>query len=206
MEGLSTNWDLRKSTKIDRSRNNPEAVRKVPMRVLCMSFPRTATMSTVAALEKLGFNGVYHGIRLLENPPDIDIWRKAIQAKTKGTIDQDFTKRDVRLFICLPFGLFVLTVFAQWDALLGHVEATTDFPSILFPEELIKTYPEAKVILNVRDTEAWWRSAKATVFKKGYGTGAIGPLIDFLLWAFAPFASASPFFIFFSCFSDTFFK
>lgn len=103
MEALSDNWDLRKSTKIDRSRRNPDAKRVVPMRILCMSFPRTATMSTVAALEMLGYKGVYHGLRLLENPPDINIWRKAIQAKTKGTLERDFTKRDVSiLFRSLP--------------------------------------------------------------------------------------------------------
>lgn len=96
IETVSTNWDLRTSTNIDRSRGNPDAVRNRPMRILAMGFPRTATMSTVAALEKLGFNGVYHGLRLLENPPDINLWRKAIKAKREGKMGIDWTKKDVR--------------------------------------------------------------------------------------------------------------
>lgn len=79
----------------------------------------------------------------------------------------------------------------QWDALLGHVEAVTDFPCVLFPDELIKAYPDAKVILNIRDTESWWRSASSTVFKKGFGVGLFAPVIDLLLFLFAPFGSAS---------------
>lgn len=98
IELISNNWDLRNSTNIDRSTANPDAKRIVPMRVLSLGFPRTATMSTVAALEKLGFNGVYHGVRLLENPADMKIWRRAIKAKANGTINQEFKKADVRWF------------------------------------------------------------------------------------------------------------
>lgn len=51
----------------------------------------------------------------------------------------------------------------QWDALLGDCEATTDWPAALFYEELMNAYPEAKVVLTIRDPDKWWKSYKETV-------------------------------------------
>ncbi|KAJ7175149.1 P-loop containing nucleoside triphosphate hydrolase protein [Mycena crocata] len=36
--------------------------------------------------------------------------------------------------------------------------AVTDAPSMLFAEELIAAYPDAKVILTIRDPDKWWKS------------------------------------------------
>lgn len=78
----------------------------------------------------------------------------------------------------------------QWDALLGHVEATTDFPSVLFGDELRRVYPDAKVILNPRRSEAWWKSARETVVKLNVAEGRGAWLIDSILYWFSPFLSA----------------
>jgi Sulfotransferase domain len=37
-------------------------------------------------------------------------------------------------------------------------DAVSDIPSAFFYRELLEAYPEAKVILTVRDVEAWWKS------------------------------------------------
>jgi hypothetical protein len=47
--------------------------------------------------------------------------------------------------------------------LLGHAMAVTDAPASVFAAELIQAYPDAKVILNHRDIDAWHRSAVETL-------------------------------------------
>jgi len=42
------------------------------------------------------------------------------------------------------------------------VQAVTDVPHVLFAEELIKTYPEAKVVLTMREPDRWWKSYSDT--------------------------------------------
>ncbi|KAJ7174096.1 hypothetical protein C8R43DRAFT_873670 [Mycena crocata] len=44
-----------------------------------------------------------------------------------------------------------------------HCQAVSDIPHILFAEELIALYPEAKVILTNRSAESWCKSFQATV-------------------------------------------
>src|ERR1700761_1437417 len=44
-----------------------------------------------------------------------------------------------------------------------NMQAVTDVPHILFAEDLIAAYPDAKVILTTRDPEEWWKSYSSTV-------------------------------------------
>ena len=46
----------------------------------------------------------------------------------------------------------------DWDRLFAGYRATVDVPSCLFYRELMEKYPEAKVILTVRDPERWYDS------------------------------------------------
>ncbi|KAJ7457779.1 P-loop containing nucleoside triphosphate hydrolase protein [Mycena latifolia] len=114
------------------------ASRTVPMRVLVLGFFRTGTSSIKAALEMLGYNEVHHGTSPVNNPLEADMWTEAINAKFFGEGK--------------PYGR------EEWDQLLGHCQAVTDAPSILFSEELIAAYPDAKVILTNRDPAKWWKS------------------------------------------------
>ncbi|KAJ6555421.1 hypothetical protein DFH09DRAFT_1492689 [Mycena vulgaris] len=49
---------------------------------------------------------------------------------------------------------------AEWDRLVDHCMAVTDVPHILFAEELIAAYPEAKVILTTA-VNAWFEPQTA---------------------------------------------
>ena len=52
----------------------------------------------------------------------------------------------------------------QWDALLGHCQAVTDNPCVIFYKELLEAYPDAKVILTERDNvDQWHRSSLTTL-------------------------------------------
>jgi hypothetical protein len=72
----------------------------------------------------------------MENPLDNKYWLAALQAKFEGKGK--------------PYGR------AEFDRLLGHCQGVSDLPAILFAEELIEAYPEAKVILTHREFESWY--------------------------------------------------
>ena len=46
-----------------------------------------------------------------------------------------------------------------------HFAATVDFPACIHWERLLQAYPEAKVLLSVRDPDSWVRSVKDTILK-----------------------------------------
>ena len=43
-------------------------------------------------------------------------------------------------------------------------KAALDVPVVLFAEELIATYPDAKIILTNRNVDSWHKSCSSTVF------------------------------------------
>jgi hypothetical protein len=53
----------------------------------------------------------------------------------------------------------------DWPALFGDYQATVDFPGCSFYKELMDTYPDAKVLLTVRDPERWYESTYETVYQ-----------------------------------------
>ncbi|KAJ6573111.1 P-loop containing nucleoside triphosphate hydrolase protein [Mycena vulgaris] len=114
------------------------ALRTVPMKVLVLGYFRTGTASMQLALETLGYKDTHHMQTVLVNPLEVDVWVEAIDAKFHGRGK--------------PYGK------EEWDQLLGHCQAVADTPAILFSEELIAAYPDAKVILTNRDPTKWWKS------------------------------------------------
>ncbi|KAJ5851471.1 uncharacterized protein N7529_010856 [Penicillium soppii] len=121
--------------------------REVPMKVIMLGFPRTGTVSLTCALKVLGFNNAYHGRDALTfNPRDCELWWKALQAKYEGK-GKEFGRK-------------------EFDQLLGHCQAVSDIPAICFAEELIAAYPNAKVILTVRDVDEWQESVRKSVMKQ----------------------------------------
>ena len=51
----------------------------------------------------------------------------------------------------------------EFDKLLGHCQAVSDIPAILFAKELIEAYPEAKVILTYRNFDSWYKSCAESI-------------------------------------------
>jgi hypothetical protein len=54
----------------------------------------------------------------------------------------------------------------DFDEVFGphQVRASCDFPSAYLWKEQLKKYPDAKVILTVRDPEKWYESCMKTIF------------------------------------------
>jgi len=121
----------------DKNIDRRNSTRTVPMEVLSLGMPRTATLSMNEALRILGYADPYHFANILENIRDCDMWCDALNAKFKGK--GRFCKK-------------------EFDQLLGHCAGVTDVPCIMFWEELHAYYPEAKIVLVERDTENWSRS------------------------------------------------
>jgi Sulfotransferase domain len=122
--------------------------------VIDAGFGRTGTLSLKAALEELGFGPCYHMTELFENPEHIERWEAAAQGKP-----------------------------VDWDEVFVGYRATVDWPGGAFYEELMEKYPDAKVILTVRDLERWYESARSTI----YGTQRVASSPIFpLLAMFVP--------------------
>ncbi|KAI7858706.1 P-loop containing nucleoside triphosphate hydrolase protein [Circinella umbellata] len=54
----------------------------------------------------------------------------------------------------------------DWDYIYEGFDAAVDWPTCSFVEPLMKKYPEAKVILALRDVEDWYRSMANTIYRK----------------------------------------
>lgn len=104
------------------------------VRIIGAGFGRTGTMSLKGALQELGFDPCYHMIETFERPDKAAIWLQAAQGKP-----------------------------VDWHELLAGYQATVDSPGCRFYRELMDVFPEAKVILTVRDPESWYNSVNGTI-------------------------------------------
>lgn len=107
------------------------------MKVIGAGFGRTGTLSLKAALEKLGFGPCYHMTELFDKPDHVAFWEEAVEAAGRGE----------------PAG---------WEEVFSGYEATVDWPGCVFYAEIMQAYPEAKVLLSVRDPEGWYDSVQST--------------------------------------------
>ena len=105
-------------------------------KVIGAGFGRTGTLSLKFALEKLGFHKCYHMMEVGYNPGHSETW------------------------MALADGAEV-----DWHALLQGYQATVDWPSANFWREQMLAFPDAKVILSLRDSEAWYASVMNTIWQ-----------------------------------------
>ncbi|KAK4499975.1 hypothetical protein PRZ48_008161 [Zasmidium cellare] len=119
------------------------------LKVLCLGLGRTGTDSLRNALGELGYNDVAHG------------WYFMTEENIKTGIQIERLNR-------AKYSTSSTTSLTaeEFDKVLGHCMATTDLPMASFGIELLKAYPNAKVILNRRsDLDAWHRSQLNTIDK-----------------------------------------
>lgn len=99
------------------------------MQVIGAGFGRTGTMSMQAALEILGYR-CYHMKEVTEHPGHLQAWHEL--AAGRAPMD--------------------------WQSLFKDFQATVDFPACIYYRELLQAFPDAKVVLTVRDPERWFDS------------------------------------------------
>ena len=115
------------------------------LRVIGAGFGRTGTLSLKAALETLGFGPCYHMVEVFAHPEHAPMWRAAAGQPV------------------------------DWHRLFAGYRATVDWPACAFYAQLMDAFPDARVILTVRDPERWYESARATIYRmRNPGGGASG--------------------------------
>jgi hypothetical protein len=132
------------------------------MQVIGAGFGRTGTLSLKAALEALGFGPCYHMAEVRTHPEHIALWQAAGEGQA-----------------------------IDWDTLFAGYAAAVDWPACTFYEQLMRLYPEAKVVLTVREPERWYESAQTTIYEiSGPHAAAAGSpmptaqlhMIDTIIW------------------------
>ena len=96
---------------------------------------RTGTLSLKAALERIGYGPCYHGIEVFVAPERGRLWLEQTQS---GSHD--------------------------WDGIFHGYRATVDWPAAAFWRELVERYPDAKVLLSLRDSDRWYDSVMNTLY------------------------------------------
>jgi Sulfotransferase domain len=109
------------------------------MRLIGAGLPRTATLTQKIALETLGVGPCYHMVTILS---DLDLVQQWLDAFDDS---------------------------CDWDQVFGGYQATVDWPGAFFYRELAAAYPDARVLLSVRDGDAWARSMHKTIWGALYG-------------------------------------
>jgi hypothetical protein len=107
------------------------------LKVVGAGVGRTGTHSLKLALETLLGEPCYHMVEVFGHPEHIATWGAAVRGEP-----------------------------VDWDALFAGYAAAVDWPAAGFWRELSAAYPEAIVLLSMRESpEVWWRSANATIYR-----------------------------------------
>ena len=113
------------------------------MRLIGAGLPRTATLTQKVALEMLGLAPCHHMVEVFADLPQGARWRDALE----GTL-------------------------SPVELLKDH-QAMVDWPGSYYYEELLESFPDAKVLLSVRDGAAWAKSMRETIWECLYGDGVV---------------------------------
>ena len=121
------------------------------MRVIGAGFGRTGTDSIRRALERLLGGRCYHMKELAQRRDHVDPWWSFAQNGCAGM---------------------------DWVALFEDYEATVDWPCANYYAEILEAFPDAKVLLSVRDPDAWFESFQVLVrIMRAFGAFSFVPTI-----------------------------
>jgi hypothetical protein len=106
------------------------------VRVVGVGFGRTGTASLKLAIERLGFGPCYHMFNVVDDPRRAGDWLAIANGAQP-----------------------------DWDGVFAGFNSTVDWPAAAFWRELVDAYPDALVVLTVRDPQRWYDSAEQTIFR-----------------------------------------
>jgi hypothetical protein len=109
------------------------------MRLIGAGLPRTGTLTQKLALEQLGVGPCYHWVNVIADLDQVELWNRALDGE------------------------------GPWEEVFAGFEATVDWPGGYFYRELIDVYPDAKVLLSVRNPETWEPSFRETIVGLSHG-------------------------------------
>ena len=105
------------------------------LRIVGAAFGRTGTNSLKLALERLGFGPCHHMYEVRDRPEQLPYWQAAARGEPP-----------------------------DWDDVFADYRACVDWPSARYWREIAAHYPDAKVLLTLRDAESWFASVHATIY------------------------------------------
>jgi len=117
------------------------------MQLIGAGLPRTGTLTQKLALEELGLGPCYHWVDMLADLDHVGLWSRAMDGE------------------------------ATWVQVFEDHRSTADWPGGYFYRELMEHYPDAKVLLSVRDPRAWERSFRETIWTMCHGNSLM-PLLS----------------------------
>jgi hypothetical protein len=123
------------------------ATQTATIELIGAGLPRTGTLTQKVALEELGLGPCYHWVDLLADLDQLEQWSLAL--------DGD----------------------GRWGEIFKGARSTVDWPGGYFYRELMDVYPDAKVLLSVRDPESWERSFRETIVTMSHGDSVM-PLLS----------------------------
>ena len=109
------------------------------MKIIGAGLPRTATTTQWLALRRLGLRTYHMKDMMADMRRGVDIWRRAYDGEQ------------------------------VWDEVFDGFDATVDWPGAFHWRELMDHYPDAKILLSVRDGEAWAKSMQDTIVQIYFG-------------------------------------
>jgi hypothetical protein len=116
----------------------------VTVAVIGVGLPRTGTLTQKEALELLGLGPCYHWVDVLADlEGQVPLWDGALD----GTVEP--------------------------SQILDGYRSTVDWPGGYFYRQLLDAYPDAKVLLSVRDSERWEPSFRETIVDMCFGDSLI---------------------------------
>jgi hypothetical protein len=113
------------------------------MKLIGAGMPRTGTLTQKVALEMLGLGPCYHMVDVLADLDQAKLWQRALDGE------------------------------APWEQIFDGFNSTVDWPGGYFYRELAEVYPDAKVLLSVREPLAWERSMRETVWAVRHGESLV---------------------------------
>jgi hypothetical protein len=114
--------------------------------IIGAGFGRTGTLSLKLALETLGCGPCYHMLEVHKDPSHAGKWSDAADRRP-----------------------------TDWSALFDGWRAVVDWPASFFWRELADHFPDARLLLSVRDADRWYDSMMATIYqtmRRGMPEGA----------------------------------
>ncbi|KKB10448.1 hypothetical protein VE25_17905 [Devosia geojensis] len=106
------------------------------LEIIGPGFGRTGTNSLKVALEHLGFGPVHHMFEVRDNPHLLPPWEDYARGRA-----------------------------IDWEKAFPDYRAQVDWPGAACWRELVRDFPNAWVILTVRDPDDWFDSVQATIVR-----------------------------------------
>lgn len=104
------------------------------LEIIGAGFGRTGTNSLRLALEQLGFGPCHHMFEVRDNPELLPDWLAAADGNQM-----------------------------DWHQVFRGYRSQVDWPGAIYWRELAEAFPDAKVILSVREPNGWFDSVQTTI-------------------------------------------